>query len=72
MESCANRVVVKREVDDPHAALLLADAQTSGGLLAAIAPRAVDRAIAELAARGVAARAIGEVVAGRPRVTVSA
>jgi len=72
LESCAKRVVMRREVDDPNAALLLADAQTSGGLLAAIAPRAADKAIAELASRGVDARAIGEVVAGRPRVTVTA
>lgn len=70
LESCAKRVVVKREVDDPNAALLLADAQTSGGLLAAIAPRAMSKAIAELAARGVKAYVIGEIASGRPRVTV--
>jgi selenide,water dikinase len=70
LEAVAKRVVVKREVEDPNAALLLADAQTSGGLLAAIAPRAVDTALAQLAARGVKARVIGEIEGGRPRVTV--
>lgn len=70
LDACAKRVVVKREVDDPNATLLLADAQTSGGLLAAIAPRSVNKAITELARRGVVAQVIGEVVRGRSRVTV--
>lgn len=42
---------------------LLVDPQTSGGLLAAVAPEAADAAIAALERRGVTARRIGEVVA---------
>ena len=53
--------------------LVLADAQTSGGLLLAVPPARVDALVADLARRGVPARAIvGEVVAGvsgRIRVT---
>ncbi len=44
--------------------LLLFDPQTSGGLLAAVAPEAVESAMAALAAEGVVARHIGEVIAG--------
>ena len=45
--------------------LVLADAQTSGGLLIAIAPDKLDALLAGLAKRGVGTRAvIGEVVAG--------
>ena len=45
--------------------LILADAQTSGGLLIAVAPEKLDALIAGLAARGVGTRAtIGEVVPG--------
>lgn len=44
---------------------LLYDPQTSGGLLVAIAPEAADAALAVLARRGVAARAIGQVVPKR-------
>ncbi len=44
---------------------LLFDPQTSGGLLVAIAPEAVDAALAALAQRGVAARPIGRVLAQR-------
>ncbi len=44
---------------------LLYDPQTSGGLLVAIAPEAADAALAALAQRGVAARAIGQVVPKR-------
>ncbi len=59
--------------DDPHAALLLADAQTSGGLLAAVAPSALRRAQAALAAAGIEAAVIGELTPtrrARPSVTV--
>lgn len=42
---------------------LLFDPQTSGGLLAAVAPETADEAIAALKRRGVAPRVIGEVVA---------
>jgi selenide,water dikinase len=45
--------------------LLLADAQTSGGLLLAVPPESVQRLVAELERRGTFARAvIGEVVEG--------
>lgn len=45
--------------------LMLADAQTSGGMLIAVAPEKLDALLVGLAARGVETRAvIGEVVAG--------
>jgi selenide,water dikinase len=44
---------------------LLLDPQTSGGLLAAVAPEAADRAMAAFERRGIAARNIGEVVPKR-------
>ena len=72
LEAVSKRVTMGRGISDPNAALILADAQTSGGLLAAVAPRAATRALAELAARGVAAHVIGEIVSGRARVTVAA
>ena len=47
--------------------LILADAQTSGGLLLAVPPENESQLLAELEARGTLARAvIGEVVAGEP------
>ena len=47
--------------------LMLADAQTSGGLLIAVAADKVDALLAGLAARNVETRVvIGEVVAGDP------
>lgn len=54
---------------DPGAArpaIVLADAQTNGGLLAAVAPGAVAGLLAALAAAGVAAAEIGEVRPGDP------
>lgn len=52
---------------DDAARLLLADAQTSGGLLIAVPRERADHLIAELTARGTAAHAvIGELVAGEP------
>jgi len=57
-------------VSEEHRALLF-DPQTSGGLLVAIAAEAVDAAMAALAARNVAARRIGQVVAkGSPLIQV--
>ena len=47
-----------------HEQLLLCDAQTSGGLLAAVAPSAADDLLAALQSRGVAAAAIGRIEAG--------
>jgi selenide,water dikinase len=57
---------------DPAARLVLADAQTNGGLLAAVAPEAFDATLRELQQAGVQAAAIGEVVAadGAPRLEV--
>jgi selenide, water dikinase len=54
--------------------LVLADAQTNGGLLAAVAPERAPAVRAELAAAGVAAADIGEVVAaeGAPAIHVEA
>ena len=47
--------------------LILADAQTSGGLLITVPPEGVDTLVRELAQRGAPARAvIGELVAGEP------
>ncbi len=47
--------------------LLLADAQTSGGLLLAVSERDEDRLVSELERRGTPAHAvIGEIVAGEP------
>ena len=50
--------------------LLLADAQTSGGLLFGAAPERARAAVDELAGAGVAAAVIGEVRAGRGRITL--
>jgi selenide,water dikinase len=48
---------------DPLRVKLLYDPQTSGGLLAAVAPEGVDAAMALLAARGVSAHRVGSVKA---------
>ncbi len=51
--------------------LLLADAQTSGGLLVAVAPEAVDAFVATALDKGaLCAAVIGEIVAGKARVEV--
>lgn len=50
--------------------LLLADAQTSGGLLFGAQPERAREAVAELAAAGVSAAVIGEVRAGTGRITL--
>ena len=55
----------------PAAQVLLTDPQTSGGLLAACAPEAVDDVLAVFRAAGFGrAAVIGEIVAGEPRVEV--
>ncbi len=46
--------------------IVLADAQTNGGLLAAVEPARAEALLAELRAAGVVAVAIGDVVAGEP------
>jgi selenide,water dikinase len=50
--------------------LVLADAQTNGGLLAAVAPRQAQRLVGALADAGVAAGQVGEVVSGEPGIDV--
>lgn len=51
-------------------ALVLADAQTNGGLLAAVPEKAVGKALAALARRGVEAWAIGLCTRGKPGIVV--
>ena len=71
LESVARKLVIHSALrGDPTVPLLLADAQTSGGLLAALAPRAVRKAMAALEGAGVTASIIGEIREGRPRVLV--
>lgn len=70
LAAAGRRLVLGRGVD-ASTGLLLADAQTSGGLLAAIDPRAASRTIAALVRAGVPAVAIGECVAGKPRIRVT-
>ena len=56
---------------DPVTAVLLHDAQTSGGLLIASSPCAVGGLVADLAARGPGAAVVGAVRSGEPgRITV--
>lgn len=52
-------------------ALLLADAQTSGGLLAAVSARSCARVIDEMAAAGVEAHVVGHIESGPVRVTLA-
>ncbi len=54
----------------PTTGIVLADAQTNGGLLAAIAPGRVDAVVAALRAAGVAPALIGEVLPGPARIEV--
>jgi len=49
-------------------ALLMADAQTSGGLLFGAAPKRAAQAVADLADAGVSAAVVGEVAAGTGRI----
>jgi selenide,water dikinase len=73
----SNLAATKRQVKftgalagDERLHLLLADAQTSGGLLAAIAEPGLARARAALEKRGVEAHVIGRIVRGRALITV--
>jgi selenide,water dikinase len=50
--------------------LVLADAQTNGGMLAAVAPRHASRLLRALADAGAPAERIGEVAAGEPGIDV--
>ncbi|MEL6168687.1 MAG: selenide, water dikinase SelD [Pseudomonadota bacterium] len=59
----ANRSFVPDLVPESPRAHLLFDPQTAGGLLAAIAPEAVERSIAALGDAGVTAARIGEITA---------
>jgi len=52
----------------PTAPIVLADAQTNGGLLAAVDPARLDDVLARLRAAGVEPAVIGDVVAGGPPV----
>lgn len=66
LTAVATSVRFARGVDE-STRLLLADAQTSGGLLLAVRPRALAKLLRELRRRGAAcAEVIGEVVVGRP------
>lgn len=56
-------------VEEPFP-VVLADAQTNGGLLAAVPPEHADALVARIAAAGVRAVAVGEVVEGPPRIEV--
>jgi selenide,water dikinase len=55
---------------DPLSVLVLADAQTSGGLLFGVAPDLADRAVAELRTLGHPAAVIGQAHAGRGHIRV--
>lgn len=65
----ANRAIAP-EVDDSGARALLFDPQTSGGLLAAIAPTQVDKVLAELKTTGYSAAKIGEITNAPGKITV--
>lgn len=72
LASVAKRLVLAPGLPETSG-LLLADAQTSGGLLAAVGPRALPRALAALDAAGVVGHVIGHLEAaprGRVRVHV--
>ncbi len=55
---------------DATTQLLLADAQTSGGLLFGVSPPAAAQAVATLRASGHTAAVVGRVTAGPPRITL--
>jgi selenide,water dikinase len=54
----------------PALRLVLADAQTNGGLFAAVPAARLDEVVAALGRAGVQAAAVGEVVAGPARLEV--
>jgi selenide,water dikinase len=56
----------------PTAAIVLADAQTNGGLLAAVPADRADEVVAALRAADVVAAVVGEVLAGPPRIEIAA
>ena len=56
--------------DDDTLRHLVADAQTSGGLLAAVAPRSATKILAALERAGIDAHRIGALTPGRPKITV--
>jgi selenide, water dikinase len=69
--SAGKRLVLRGSLAaDETLALLLADAQTSGGLLAAVSPRSAKRIQAALADAGIESFHIGRVTEGRPRIVV--
>ena len=69
LKAAGRKLKVDRGIDknDPRI-LVLADAQTSGGLLAAVTRRAAGRIVEELRRASVQAHIIGHVEAGPPRV----
>ncbi len=69
LEWVAKKVRFPRDFPEPIK-WVLADAQTNGGLLAAVPGRTAPRALDALAEAGVGAAAIGEVTAGRPGIEV--
>ena len=71
LEWVAPHVRFPEEFPDPIK-LVLADAQTNGGLLAAVPSRGVSRVMKALERAGVDAAMIGEVKAGRPGIDVTA
>lgn len=74
LASVAKRLVIADGLPETTA-LLLADAQTSGGLLAAVGPRSLSRALAALRDAGVEGHVVGRIEAaprGRARVRVDA
>lgn len=69
LEWVARRVKFPKDLPEP-VRLVLADAQTNGGLLAAVPARAAHRVIDALARAGVDGALIGEVHEGRPGIDV--
>jgi selenide,water dikinase len=55
----------------PTTAIVLADAQTNGGLLAAVDPERLEAVLASLREAGVAPAVVGEVLAGPPRIEIA-
>lgn len=71
LESVRRKLRVHRQVrEDPVLPALLADAQTSGGLLAAVAPRRATKIQAALQDVGIDAPIIGSIESGPPKIFV--